>query len=146
MSPTVTSRTLTALLVTICAATPTLANDSTAMLATGGLVLVKNDDIEMRSEDLFISMKKIEVVYRFFSKSAKEVTTLVAFPMPDLNFSETNVNIAVPNPASPNFLGFQTTANGRPVTADIEQKAFATDGVDRTARCASSVFQLVGRT
>jgi len=30
------------------------ANDSTAELATGGLVFVRNDNVEMRSEDLTI--------------------------------------------------------------------------------------------
>jgi hypothetical protein len=125
------SRVLAALLLTACVATPALANDSTAMLATGGLVLVKTDDIEMRSEDLFISMEKIRVVYRFFNKSATDVTTTVAFPMPDLEFSD-NFDIAIPNPDSPNFLGFQTIVNGRPVTADIEQRAFATDGTEHT--------------
>ena len=39
------------------------ANDSTAELTTGGLVLSKNADIEMRSEDLAISEKEISVRY-----------------------------------------------------------------------------------
>jgi uncharacterized protein DUF4424 len=124
-------RRLAALLLTVCVATSALANDSTSMLATGGLVLVKTDDIEMRSEDLFISEEKIRVVYRFFNKSAKDVTTIVAFPMPDLNFSD-SFDVAIPNPGSQNFLDFQTIVNGRPVTADIEQKAFAPDGTQHT--------------
>ena len=35
------------------------ANDSTAELATGGLIFVRNDDVEMRAEDLFISTTEI---------------------------------------------------------------------------------------
>jgi hypothetical protein len=36
------------------------ANDSSVELATGGLVFVKNNDIEMLSEDLFISTGEFE--------------------------------------------------------------------------------------
>jgi hypothetical protein len=126
------SRTLAALVLTMWVATPALANDSTATLSTGGLVLLKTDDIEMRSEDLFISQEKVRVVYRFFNKSAKDVTTTVAFPMPDLDFSDRNSDVSIPNPDSQNFLDFQTIVGGRPVTAEIEERAFATDGTERT--------------
>jgi len=34
------------------------ANDSTAELATGGLVFVRNDNVEMRSEDLTSSTRQ----------------------------------------------------------------------------------------
>ena len=50
------------------------ANDSTAGLATGGLVLTKNADIEMRSEKLYISDKQVRVDYQFLNTSAKDVT------------------------------------------------------------------------
>jgi hypothetical protein len=36
----------------VLAAAPAFANDSTAELATGGLVFVRSDVIEMRSEQL----------------------------------------------------------------------------------------------
>jgi len=126
------SRALAALLLMMCVATPVRANDSTATLATGGLVLVKTDDIEMRAEDLFISQEKIRVVYRFFNKSGKDMTTTVAFPMPDLDFSDAHRDISIPNPGSQNFLEFQTIVGGRPVAADIEERAFATDGSEHT--------------
>ena len=60
------------------------ANDSTAELATGGLIFVQNDDVEMRAEDLYISTAEIRVRYRFFNHAAKDVTVLVAFPMPEI--------------------------------------------------------------
>src|SRR5215475_13166970 len=40
------------------------ANDSTVELATGGLAFVKNNNIEMLSENLFISADEIRVRYR----------------------------------------------------------------------------------
>jgi Domain of unknown function (DUF4424) len=43
----------------LAAASPASANDSTAELATGGLVFVRNENVEMRSEDLLISAKEV---------------------------------------------------------------------------------------
>jgi hypothetical protein len=118
------------------AAASALANDSSAELTTGGLVLAKSADIEMRSEDLSISAKEIVVRYRFFNRAAQDVTTTVAFPMPDIVWDGPDTNIAVPAPDSPNFLDFRTTIDGQPVVAGNEQKAFA-KGVDITARLAA---------
>jgi len=109
-----------------------LANDSTAELATGGLVLTMNADIEMRSEELYISSREIRVSYRFFNASAKDVTTLVAFPMPDITVEDSTSNISIPTDDPQNLLGFSTIASGAPVSARVEQKVFA-GGIDRTA-------------
>jgi hypothetical protein len=108
------------------------ANDSTAGLAAGGLVLTKNADIEMRSEKLFISAKQVRVDYQFLNTSPKDVTVTVAFPMPDITVESMDDNIAVPNPDSPNILGFSTLVDGKPVVAQVEQKVIS-NGVDRTA-------------
>ena len=43
----------------------TLANDSTGYVATGGVQYLKNKDVQMLSEDLFISKKMIQVDYQF---------------------------------------------------------------------------------
>jgi Domain of unknown function (DUF4424) len=59
---------------------PAFADDSTAELATGGLAFVQTDDIEMQSEDLFVSMTEIRASYEFVNTSDHDVTTLVAFP------------------------------------------------------------------
>ena len=109
------------------AALPALANDSTAELTAGGLVLAKSADIEMRSEDLAISEKLIDVHYRFFNRAAQDVAVTVAFPMPDIVWDGPDVNIAVPDPDSANFLDFHTFVEGREVVAQNEQKAFAGD-------------------
>lgn len=107
------------------------ANDSTAELATGGLVLTKTADIEMRSEDLFISTKEIRVTYRFRNTSAQDKTVTVAFPMPDITLDYIDNMTSVPHEGVENFLDFSTKADGRPVTTHVEVKAFA-DGVDQT--------------
>jgi hypothetical protein len=109
------------------------ANDSTAELATSGLAFTKTPDIEMRAEDLFISEKEVRVRYRFFNAAHDDVASLVAFPMPDIVWDGLDVNLAIPSQDPENFLDFHTVADGREVTAKVEQKAFA-NGVDISER------------
>ena len=98
-----------------------LANDSMAEIAVGGLVFTKTTDVEMRSEELAISEESVDVLYHFYNNGTKPVTSLVAFPMPDIEYS--NSQSAVPTHDPENLFGFVTTVNGKPVTARIEQKA-----------------------
>lgn len=113
---------------------PAAANDSTAELAAGGLVLTRTDAIVMKSEDLYISADEVRVRYVFVNTSGKDVTTRVAFPMPDIGgpdffFHDTNI----PGGEDPaNLLAFRTLVDGKAVNMAVEQKAF-TEGVDRTA-------------
>lgn len=108
------------------------ANDSTAELAAGGLVLTKTADIEMRSEDLYVSAQEIRVTYRFFNRAAQDRTVTVAFPMPDVTLDFIDGMTAVPHPGTENFLDFSTKADGKPVATEVEVKAFG-NGVDQTA-------------
>jgi hypothetical protein len=122
---------LIGVLVAVAIAAPADANDSSAELATGGLVLTRNDDIEMRAEDLFISAREIRVRYRFFNRASRDVIVRVAFPMPDVSIEHQDENISVPTEDPVNLLGFTTRVNGQPVDASVEQKVFAGD-IDRT--------------
>ena len=108
-----------------------IANDSIGHLSAGGIVLGRSNDIEMRSEDLYVSTKEIRVRYRFFNTSDKDITTLVAFPMPDLPAPSDGDNLAVPVDSSPNFMDFKTQVGGKPVDMQVEQRALAL-GIDRT--------------
>jgi hypothetical protein len=115
------------------AAMPALANDSTAQLGAGGLELVRNEVVELLSEDLYVSAAKIEVTYHFRNKTDAPVTYLVAFPLPALDAkTPEEMNIQLPIQDSDDFVGFEVAVNGKPVTASIEQRATAL-GVDRTA-------------
>ncbi len=110
---------------------PALANDSTAELSTGGLIFMRNENVEMASEDLAISAKEVSVRYRFFNKAEADVTVLVAFPMPDIHVEGPDENIAVPTENPVNFLAFATAVNGKPVVTEVEQRVIAA-GLDRT--------------
>lgn len=109
---------------------PAAANDSSAELRAGGLVFVPNEVISMVSEDLFISEKEVKVRYLFRNTSDKDVTVLVAFPMPDLAYSESPISI--PFPDTENFLDFKTEVEGKRVETKIERRVISF-GLDRTA-------------
>jgi Domain of unknown function (DUF4424) len=102
-----------------------LANDSVAETAAGGLVLRQSDDIDMVSEDLYVSADRIRVRYVFRNRRPQDVRVTVAFPMPDRDFSELRYQDSS-YPAD-----FVTHVDGQPVTMRVERRAIA-NGVDRT--------------
>jgi hypothetical protein len=120
-----------ALVIGLALTLPAWANDTTAELAAGGLEFVRNPDVEMRSEQLFVSPRQVRVTYHFFNTTDQAVTNLVAFPMPDITVDNPDWNVVVPTEDPVNFLAFSTQANGQPVATQVEQKASAM-GVERT--------------
>ena len=118
-------------LLLILAATRCFANDTSAELATGGLIFTKSNDIEMQSEELFISMEEIRVQYHFYNRSDRDVTTQIAFPVPDIPYGVDDFNFIIPTNDPENILGFTTTVNNRPLGASVERKAVL-NGVDKT--------------
>ena len=121
-------KTALAALAAVCLAAPAAANDSVASMGAGGLVLQRTDGIVMRSEDLFISADEIRVRYAFFNRTGADISTIVAFPLPDIVGGHEG-DVALSDPAN---LEFTTTVAGVPVAAEVEQKAMK-DGVDHTA-------------
>ncbi len=116
-------------LVAVCAAiswdgggSTSRANDSSAELAIGGLVLTKNSDVSMESEDLTITPDTVTVRYVFLNQSAGPVTLTVAFPLPDIDLSE-GANVAFPSGDPLNFVGFSTKVDGKPITFTVNQRA-----------------------
>lgn len=112
------------------AAAPAHANDSTAELRPGGLVLTFSNGIELVSEDLFISADEVRVDYVFHNRTDADIDTIVAFPMPDLE-GGIERNIAVPDDVSDNFLGFTTVMDGRDIAPRLDQRAVVA-GIDVT--------------
>lgn len=111
-------------------AVPAMANDTTAVLTTGGLEFVNHGEIAMESEELYISSDEIIVTYRFRNDGDEDHSVLIAFPMPEIvpdHFSP----VAYPSGPADNLFMFQTTFNGENVDAQLHEYAFAA-GVDRT--------------
>jgi len=119
--------TITALMLAV---TPVLANDTAAVLTTGGLEFVSHGEIAMESEELYISRNEIRVTYVFRNDGDEDHDLLVAFPMPDITPSHFTPD-AFPTGPLDNLFEFETTFNGAPVNATLHEYAYAA-GVDRT--------------
>jgi hypothetical protein len=101
----------------IGAGSAALGNDSIAETGAGGLVLQRTDAIDMVSEDLFVSADEVRVRYVFRNRTAKDVETVVAFPMPSRNLAELGEgDVAFPS-------AFHTSVEGQPVVAKLERQA-----------------------
>lgn len=60
------------------------ANDSAGYVGTGGISYLKNDDVAMQSEDLYISKDKVLVRYEFKNLTNKDVNETIVFPLPPM--------------------------------------------------------------
>lgn len=114
-------------------ASPAFANDSTANFAAGGLVLTKTDAIEMRREDLSISLERITVDYEFVNTSGQPVTTTVAFPLPEIEIDPYDGNVDLPSDDPDDPFHFETVVDGKPVEMTIDRAAYH-DGKNVTER------------
>ena len=104
----------------LLAMTAAQANDSTGYVGAGGVEYLKNKNISMHSEDLYISKKEVRVNYEFKNLSNKDITETVLFPMPavpsftDSDYADTNAT----------YDKFQVWANGKPIRPDQHVRTF----------------------
>lgn len=114
----------------IAFAAPAAANDATAELGAGGLVLVYNPAIEMAQETLYVSATEVRVDYRFRNVTKAPVTVTVAFPLPPI-VGGFGANLVLPNYDSPNFVNFELTVDGRALETQVYSRVSSL-GIDRT--------------
>ncbi len=115
-------------LAVLAVAPGAVANDSMAELALGGLVLRQSDHIAMVSEDLFISRDEVRVAYVYHNTSRRDVTSIVAFPLPDVDYADRSPESNAPDIASTvdgMIIPFRTSVNGVPVALQTELRSFA---------------------
>ncbi|UXS42997.1 DUF4424 domain-containing protein (plasmid) [Agrobacterium tumefaciens] len=117
--------------------TPLHANDTSAVLGVGGLSLTTSEDIVMQSEDLYLSPNEVRVHYVFRNESDRDITTTVAFPLPDIDQSAYET-VFLPVESQENFVGFHVTADGKSIHPKLEQKAVTDEGADVTAAITKS--------
>src|SRR5436305_12953449 len=101
------------------------ADDSSAVLGAGGLVLTRSANIRLAAEDLRISPKEVAARFTFVNEGKNDIDSIVAFPLPDIDtsrFSEEPLGRTTAD--SVNFVGFMVAENGRTVPFRIEQRAF----------------------
>lgn len=94
-----------------------IANDSTAEMTAGGLVLKNSRNIDMLDEDLFVSAAEIRVNYVFRNQGRADESVIVAFPMPDRDLANENEGEVS------HVHDFVTTVEGRRVETQVERKA-----------------------
>jgi len=109
------------------ALTPTVAfaDDSSAELGSGGLLLTRSAEIRLADEFLRIGPKDVTARFTFVNDSKSDIDILVAFPLPDIDtsrFSEEPLGRTTSDPI--NFVGFSVTENGKKVPFHVEQRAF----------------------
>jgi hypothetical protein len=93
------------------------ANDSAAAIAAGGIQLTRQENISMEKEVLFISKDKVTVDYEFKNLTDKDITTEIAFPIPEYGVLSTLHGI-------PAFHDFKVFINGKSISYETEIKAF----------------------
>lgn len=121
-------------LLTVCVSVlllaPAHANDSTAILESGQLQLTTSPAITLEREDLYLSLDEIRVRYRFRNVSNADVTTIVAFPLPEITVGD-DAQYDVSAFAPDNFIGFTVQVNGKPVIPETQTRA-TRFGIDQT--------------
>ena len=104
----------------LLAMTTAQAHDSTGYVGTGGVEYLKNKNISMHSEDLYISKDEIRINYEFKNLSNKDITETVLFPMPavpsftDSDYADTSAT----------YDNFKVWANGKPITPNQHVRTF----------------------
>jgi hypothetical protein len=109
------------------------ADDSSASIGAGGISFAKSADIRMASEDLSVSPERIRVRFTFVNDSARDIDTVIAFPLPDIDTTEywySPLGSTTDDPV--NFVGFKVLVNGSPISFEADQRAIA-GGRDITA-------------
>ncbi|HWU27404.1 MAG TPA: DUF4424 family protein [Rhizomicrobium sp.] len=102
-----------------------IADDSSAALGMGGLEFTKSEDIRMADENLKISPRKVEIRFVFTNDSDRDIDTVVAFPLPDIDTEEyTHSALGTTTKDPVNFVNFEVRADGKRVIPSVEQRAF----------------------
>jgi len=101
------------------------ANDSTAVIASGGLVLQKSIELSLRSEKLRVGPSRIAVDYEIENTTSKDVEAILAFPLPVLEGPMlANTPVDIPRGTGDNFVRFRTTVDGVEIKPEQQVKAY----------------------
>ena len=118
------------------------ANDSTGYVSTGGVQYLKNNNIQMYSEDLFISKNQIKVDYQFKNLTNKDISETVLFPLPPIeNFFESDF-------ADTEKLlnSFKVQVNGKNIQPEMHVRTFIQKDEHSKPIDATELFKQCGFT
>jgi hypothetical protein len=106
------------LLAAACFNSVAIADDGAASIAAGGIVMTREPRITMAKEVLFISESKVRVDYDFRNDTDADITTEVAFPIPDYDLDMGEIN-----PSTQWLDDFRLWVDGKLIRYQIEAKA-----------------------
>jgi hypothetical protein len=125
-----------AFVFSMCCASAALANGAIGERKTGGLVFKQSDTVSILREDLFVSLNKITVGYRYKSADDKTQKVTIVFPMPSVDVDDGPGSIVeiLPEGSPPeNYMAFTASIDGKPVEVKPFARAFFGD-TDLTAK------------
>ena len=129
-------QTLVAAVVALTACTGVArAQESSTELVHRGLSLPKwTDDtpLTLETEQVTINPETIQIKYRISNVGTLPVSMVFTFPLPDLDFSDPDVNWSIPASDPANFVGLSATVNRKPARFSFSQEAFS-NGKDVSA-------------
>jgi len=115
------------ILAAALASSTALADDGAASISAGGIVMTREPRITMAKEVLTISENKVIVDYDFRNDNDADITTEVAFPIPDYDLDMGSIS-----PSDQGFDDFKLWVDQKPVHYSTEAKAFL-NGQDYSA-------------
>ena len=137
---------LTTLLAMLFFSMNLFANDSTARIGAGGVILLKNENIRMLEEVLVISPKIIRVNYKFLNEGKEDIRTTVAFPMPPYGWnpgeSQIDSNVGP-------LRSFKLLLDGATIPTKLSQRALVgnrdiTDQLRKAGLTEDQIFKTFG--
>lgn len=118
------------------------ANDSTGYVSTGGVQYLKNNNIQMYSEDLFISKNQIKVDYQFKNLTHKDISETVLFPLPPIeNFFESDFA-----DTEKLLKSFKVQVNGKNIQPEMHVRTFIQKDERSKPIDATELFKQCGFT
>lgn len=102
------------------------ASESLTELATGALDFTSVSDpatFVLQSEDVYVSPKLVRIRYDIQNAGAKPLDVNYVFKFPDLDFSDPDVDYAIPGADPVNFLGVAVKVNGKQAALKFAQQA-----------------------
>jgi hypothetical protein len=119
---------------------PARADDTptTVVLPAGGLVPEASTPIQMESEELQITPRRISIHYVFRNPSDQDNSTTIVFRFPDIDgMAACASTYHLPRRNELNFMGFNLISGGNPIPTQMDVRAFH-EGQDVTARLAAA--------
>lgn len=100
-----------------------LANETAAGIGASGIYFKDEKNISIEKEDLHISISqdKVEITYLFKNHSDKNITTIIAFPVPDYEYDLTAFG---DQDSWRDFHDFTVEVNGQKTAYQVEARAW----------------------